>query len=282
MRFKISLCNDTPQTIPINYQYPLSAWIYKAFNRADPLFAQWLHDHGYAFNGNRKYKLFTFSWLSTPRTHLLWHKQALKVLPGTQHFYISFHMEEAATRFITGLFTDRELTIAGPTAQGHFTIRNVEKLADPDFSRNKATFRTLSPINVSKPEFQRGKLRANYLHPTDPEYHHYLLENSLKRYASATSQMVGLIQDGPYTEAIADLPFDSTDLAWKLLDKPLKRGQLIKEGRPAETQVIGYQYTFQLTAPAELLKFVWDAGLGEKGSLGFGCVEVFNNPTITT
>lgn len=277
MRFKVTLQNDTPQTIPLNYQYPLSAWMYKVFNQAEPQFARWLHDHGYAFNGNRKFKLFTFSWLTTPKAQLQRDKKALKVAHGTQHFYISFHMEEAATRFIAGLFTDRELILAGPTAKGTFSIRQVEKLPKPDFPSHQAVFEALSPINVSKPEVRQGKLRAHYLHPTDPAYSHYLLDNLVKRYATAQNRLATAVQEGPQTEALADLPFDVSDLHWELLNKPIKRGQIIKEGRPEQTQVIGYQYRFRLTAPPELLQFAWDAGIGEKGSLGFGCVGLLPN-----
>jgi len=48
----------------------------------------------------------------------------------------------------------------------------------------------------------------------------------------------------------------------------------IKAGRKEETQVRGYVFTFRLEADRELLKVGYEAGVGEKGSLGFGFVEV--------
>jgi CRISPR-associated endoribonuclease Cas6 len=38
--------------------------------------------------------------------------------------------------------------------------------------------------------------------------------------------------------------------------------------------VRGYLCEFELQAPAELLRLGFQAGFGEKNSLGFGCAEV--------
>lgn len=273
MRFKIYLHSDLPQIIPINYQYPLSAWIYKVFNRADPLFSKWLHDHGYAFNGNRRFKLFTFSWLSTPRARMLRDRNALEVMPGEIHFSLSLQMEEAAAHFINGLFQDQEMQIAGPNTIGNFTVKRIEKLPEPVFSHESVVFECLSPINATEPLLKNGKLRAQYIHPTECNYPMLLHSNLIRRYIAANQNLVGMLEEGGQYEALADLPFDSEHWKLELMSKPQKRGQIIKEGRPEQTQVIGYSYRFRLSAPQELLSFAWNAGLGEKGSIGFGCIE---------
>ena len=66
MRFKILLSPiSTPSVIPINYQYPLSAAIYKVLDKADSDYAAFLHKKGYRAAGSLKnFKLFTFSDLS--------------------------------------------------------------------------------------------------------------------------------------------------------------------------------------------------------------------------
>lgn len=48
MRIKITfkLCGKK-QVLPFNYQYPVSAWIYKVLGRADKEFTRMLHDLGY-------------------------------------------------------------------------------------------------------------------------------------------------------------------------------------------------------------------------------------------
>ena len=63
MRFEINMLvlKDKNGThLPINYQYELSAWIYKVLNDGDPIFSEWLHFKGYK-SKNKPFKLFTFS-----------------------------------------------------------------------------------------------------------------------------------------------------------------------------------------------------------------------------
>ncbi|MDR0547602.1 MAG: hypothetical protein LBG77_08535 [Dysgonamonadaceae bacterium] len=46
--------------LPLNYQYELNAFIYRAIAQADSEYAGWLHENGFRLNG-RSFKLFTFS-----------------------------------------------------------------------------------------------------------------------------------------------------------------------------------------------------------------------------
>ena len=49
MRFKLTLLakQNSNTIIPINYQYPTSAAIYKIIKKADAEFSSFLHDEGY-------------------------------------------------------------------------------------------------------------------------------------------------------------------------------------------------------------------------------------------
>jgi CRISPR-associated endoribonuclease Cas6 len=47
MQFKLTLSGTKGQYIPINYQYPLSACIYKIIERADAAYSLFLHDRGH-------------------------------------------------------------------------------------------------------------------------------------------------------------------------------------------------------------------------------------------
>lgn len=48
MRFRLSLHTANHQLLPFNYQYPLSAAIYKVIQKADAGFAAFLHNTDYA------------------------------------------------------------------------------------------------------------------------------------------------------------------------------------------------------------------------------------------
>ena len=60
MRFKITFTRTGKQRmLPMDYQYYLSAWIYKVIGKADRAFAEFLHAEGYS-DGHRRFKLFNY------------------------------------------------------------------------------------------------------------------------------------------------------------------------------------------------------------------------------
>ena len=72
MRFKLSLelTNKKQNLLPLNYQYELSAWIYKVLHYGSPDFSRWLHDHGF-LNDRKQFRLFTFSNLAIPERKVM-------------------------------------------------------------------------------------------------------------------------------------------------------------------------------------------------------------------
>jgi hypothetical protein len=57
--------------LPMDYQYYISAWIYKVLYQADEDFALFLHEKGYGKNDPKLYKLFCFSPLNFGKP-ILW------------------------------------------------------------------------------------------------------------------------------------------------------------------------------------------------------------------
>jgi len=53
----------------------------------------------------------------------------------------------------------------------------------------------------------------------------------------------------------------------------------VKEGRPDQTNVKGFLAPFTLSGSVELMRTAWEAGLGDKCSMGFGCVGVVESKT---
>ena len=62
MTFNIFLNINKKGVLPINYQYPLSAAIYRIISKGDKEYANLLHEKGYG----KGFKLFTFSQLNVP------------------------------------------------------------------------------------------------------------------------------------------------------------------------------------------------------------------------
>lgn len=268
MRFKIKLVfkGNFPFIIPINYQYPLSAWIYKTIHSGNNEFASWLHEKGYMDN-KRQYKLFSFSQLdidkfSTDKDRLIINNPEATLL-------INFVAQQAAEPFIKGLFQQKHGSIGDKASQADFTISQIEKMPDPTFT-DHMVFNSLSPIVVSKTPEDRT-LAPIYLHPEDSEFARILKENLINK---STAWMMSEAGAG------TTIPFGQTnEFDLQLLSKPKPRLITIKANTPQQTKVRGYMMKFRLQAPAPLLQMGYHAGFGEKNSLGFGCVGVAENKT---
>src|SRR5690606_5274841 len=60
LRLTLSVCGG--DTLPVNYQYPISSWIYRVISEADAGYGDFLHQGGFQ-QGSRHFKMFTFSQL---------------------------------------------------------------------------------------------------------------------------------------------------------------------------------------------------------------------------
>ena len=54
LKFKLS---GKRQILPLNYQYPVSGWIYKVLAKADKGFTEILHEQGYKLLSGKTFKL---------------------------------------------------------------------------------------------------------------------------------------------------------------------------------------------------------------------------------
>lgn len=73
MRFQIKFrLEGKRQVLPLNYQYPLSSWIYKVLEKGDAALSGFLHREGYRLENGKTFKLFTFSQIIFNRFCLRW------------------------------------------------------------------------------------------------------------------------------------------------------------------------------------------------------------------
>lgn len=263
MRLKLSLkVNSQANLLPLNYQYPVSAWIYKTIHAGNSEFSRWLHEQGYTLE-NKRFKLFTFADIfNYPPWKRLGDRIAIN--SGRSDLQISFYIDEAVEHFIVGLFQNQRFPIADHKNRAEFEVQTVERLADPEFTA-EMTFRTLSPICLSRTVVD--KKHAEYIHPQDTNYSNYFFDNLLYKYMAA-------VQPKASFETLKAEMQQRQPFTLEILDNPVSRLTKIKANTPQETFVRGYHYQFRITAPAELLELGYHAGFGEKNSTGFGCVGI--------
>ncbi|WP_456407907.1 CRISPR-associated endoribonuclease Cas6 [Caldithrix abyssi] len=264
MRLKLKLQVDSQFNIlPFNYFYPVSAWLYKQINRGDSDFAHWLHQQGYMVKG-KHFKHFTFSKIGLRRFRRL--DGGLLILDRQVDLHFSFLTQKGVESFLSGLFLNQQLDIVDGRHQCRFYVRQVESLSAPEF-KARMHFRSKSPICLSKPVEINGKSGKEFLHPSHPEYGQRLVQNLFFKYLSFKE----LEKDA----AMEDSLMKNFEFKWY---EPCKsRLATVKSGSKEETRIRGYLYSFDLTAPPELLRIGYYSGFGEKNSLGFGYVEVMKS-----
>lgn len=249
-------------TIPVNYQYPISAWIYQTLAKGDRELSTFLHDSGFKV-GAKSFKFFTFSQLNFPAKGFKVEGDRLHILAGHCSLTVSFLLPQAMENFIKGLFNNQRFGIGDKKSQADLLVASVEILAEPVFN-GQATFTTASPIMVGR-RVENCKSAA-YLKPDEPGFEQLLADNLIHKFTAALNY--SLIKPGP------ELEMEDPEITFKLLNNPRMWGITVKAFTAEETKIKGYTFDFALKAPTPLLKMGYICGFGEKNSLGMGCVEV--------
>lgn len=262
MRFKLLLQTiQNKALLPFNYQYPLSAAIYKIIERADSAFSLFLHDTGY-INGNKRFKLFTFSDIQTPFV-----KSGDRMLLTTDHaeIIVCFYMPQAAQNFIKGLFMNQQLEIADAKSKVVFTVFSVEALGDDVMKKDgveaSMIIKLLSPLVAGKKN-ERG--HYDYRSPEDADFVDCLVYNWMEKCAAIRLPVAGSAKEPEVHIEV---------LLFK--HPPQQRLITIKANTDAETKVRGYmKFRLAVSAPQDMLEVALGAGLGLHNAQGFGCVGI--------
>ncbi len=258
MRFKITFNRTGKQRmLPMDYQYYLSAWIYKVIGQADPEFSEFLHSQGY-LSGHKSFKLVSYSPLSFGNP-ILWKEKSLFEIQENQlSVNISFQLAEAAEKFIIGLFNNQQLYIGDRFNGLDLQVSSVERLPE-NIQAETTSYRALSPVVVSL--LPEGKKYPDYLNPENESYEALLRQNLVNKSNSIPGNVP--------IETIAPFRFE-------LRSSTRSKLITIKPYTPEQSRVRGFVFDFTLTCPAKIHRLIEDTGLGEKNSMGFGWVEVIN------
>lgn len=265
MRFnlKLGLENNSDRKITFNYQYPLSAAIYKIIQRADKEYAQYLHDTGYKHN-HKTFKLFTFSDLRTPFD---FKGDSLIMKTNSAELTICFHIPNAAENFIKGLFMNQQLVIADSAHKISFLVNQVSAEKMPTLSDLKEIIlQPMSPIVVGRKN-ERGNY--DYISPEEMDYPAILTNNLVEKYAAVSGAEIDELNKLRENIIIKPILFSHA---------PRHRLLTIKAGTPEETKVRGYdKFRLNIKAPELIIELAFNAGIGMHNAMGMGCVGLVNN-----
>lgn len=266
MRLHVLLRAVQRQTsITLNYQYYLSAAVYKWIETSSPAYSAFLHDKGFSLDGTlKRFKHFTFSKLIPRQSRVDTTHGRLSILSPDVEWFISMPVEQSLQHLVTGLFEHREFFIE--REENRFVVEQVETLPDPQW-QPAMTFRMLSPLTVSTMQEHDGKLQPYYLRPDDERLAGALQQNILNKYHSL------------YGGQLDDTTFICTlDRAY--IERQTAKGRritqkiTIKEGRTDASEIIGFTCPVTIEGNPALIALAYESGLGEKNSMGFGMLEI--------
>lgn len=259
MELHLTFQNNTRTSIPVDYQYYLSSWIYNILAKGDQSYASFLHDKGYTSTVNNKiFKLFSFSRLffEYDQSH---DRSSFIVKSPELSMKARFKVDQAIESFIKGLFTDQVLKLKnGYNSMASFEVKTVET-RHISISTDYARIRATSPIVISQ---KTNTNQEEYLAPTHDNYEMLFLNNLFDKYLASGESLKP--------------EWQCMKTSFKLLHPDWIKSKLvtIKSESRQETKVKGWLYDFELVAPREVIEIGLLGGFGKECGMGFGFGEV--------
>jgi len=253
--------DGSARLLPFNYNNPLSAWINKTIKQGNTEFASFLEEYG--FNTPEKsYKFFTFSQIRIPPKGFQITDGAMELLCDRVRLELSFLAPEALQQSIAGLFKQQYFSISDSRHTITFKVSQVDVRPTPVFER-KCSFRAISPVVLTRLDKVRNC--TEFIGPSHAAYHQKFFDNLVRKYTAAL--FAGLVTPTAPTEA------SGGKMRFKFSEPVRQRNIQVKGSTRGQNRLEGFMYSFEISAPPELIKIGYYAGFGEKNNMGMGCVK---------
>ncbi|MGC8984884.1 MAG: CRISPR-associated endoribonuclease Cas6 [Thermosulfidibacteraceae bacterium] len=246
MRLRIRLQPQNDEvTIPIHYNSFIQALIYRHLDR---WLSDELHDVGFKDPLSKRHiKFFTFSRLLSKEKKV---KGGFITFKGDIHLILSSPNDEFIQSFASNLLKNNEIRISDRT----FYIQSIEVEPLPEY-REKVLIRVLSPITIYSTLFTPdGRKKTYYYSPFEEDFSSLIIKNLERKFRTWY---------GSDIEAHGSIrPYRVNSKNQRIV---LYENTVIK----------GWDGIYELCLPKELFKMAFEAGLGAKNSLGFGCIDLY-------
>ncbi|OUM88225.1 MAG: CRISPR-associated endoribonuclease Cas6 [Bacillus thermozeamaize] len=231
--------------LPVHYNYYIQSALYRV---QDPDFSDFLHNVGFQY-GERQFRLFTFSRLMG-RYRLL-RDEAVIRFEGPVKLVVSSPVIPFCQAVMNTILREDGLRL------GRVNLRVVQMATEQQTAGSDSiVVQTLSPITVYSTLFRAdGRKYTQYFHPREKDFRELVYQNLQRK--------LQLIRGPEAAEEVADGPaFDIQPLRVPKMHLVMYKGTVIK----------GYSGRFRLMGNQALLDVALNAGIGVKGSQGFGCL----------
>lgn len=248
MRLKLEISSKEVIVLKKGFIKQLQALIYNLLERSS---AKWLHDNGFEYE-KRRFKLFTFSSiLEKGRYHKLREEFVFsKRISFLLSSPVDWILEQVAENFV--MLDECRL------GENLLSISSISVLKRPAILEETIKVKALTPITIRSTDKNTKKHKTHS--PLSDSFSHLINENLKKKWESYYKK------ECKYNLKI--LP---------LFDDEKKYKRVVTYGvshDPKRAGIEGWVGTYLLKGEIDLLNFAYDAGLGERNSLGFGMIEV--------
>ena len=240
MRAKISVKKISNGALPYDYQYALASMLYGKLAVGNIKLANESHPH-------QNFKFYTFSNLILENR-----KVSSKGLSfENAHFILTSPDVEFIKSFAEGLLQKPQFNLY----KENFVVTKIEILEQKEM-KSPSIFKTLSPIFTKTLRKINGKLVEWDLYPKDGKFYENIHKNLVERFTEYNNRK-------PENDHFEIIDVKNS--------KPKRI--TIGSGEKATKRRCSLMI-FAVEASEELLQFAYDAGIGEKNGMGFGCLEV--------
>lgn len=243
MRVNINLKLEKPLKLPIHYNHILQAVILRWLGYEN--YSKFIHDTGYSC-GNRKYKLYCFSRFNG--------KFKIDKLEKTVTYFdkVSFIVSSVEDEFlmylVNNIIKNDELLIGN----NNVIIESIE--CTTKSLSGLSEIYTKSPIVAYSTFISQSGKKTYYYNPFENEFKALIRENLIKKY-------IAINEKQPVDTTFNIYPVEGSKPK-EIID--IYKGIIIK----------GWSGKFKIEGSDELLNIGYNAGLGSKNSMGFGCIDI--------
>jgi CRISPR-associated endoribonuclease Cas6 len=221
----------------------LQSFVYSIFS---PERARFLHDSGYQYQ-NRKFKLFTFSWLVGKKKRI---EEKHIVFQSPVKLVLSSPLTPVLEDLASGALNKEQMRLGN----NNLICNSVKVFREPETTEDMRV-KALSPITCYSTMYKKdGTPYTVYYSPFEEEFKEQIHNNLVKKFSLVFPEK--------------NLP--ESKVVIKPIGKPRLQVALFRADDPRPIK--GWWGNFRLTGPKELLSVAIDAGLGAKNSSGWGCV----------
>ncbi|WP_313420013.1 CRISPR-associated endoribonuclease Cas6 [Sphingobacterium multivorum] len=279
MQFKITLkAIERNSIIPINYQYPISAALYKIIAKGDEQYAEFLHGTGYG----RGFKFFTFSDINCPFEIK---GDRVQLIKDEIFLYVCFHIPETMESFLKGLFASEKIDIADKKSKASFQVLSVESIPNPllDYKENEIVSKLLKPLSPIVAGIPNERGYDDYLSPDDPRFIENLIYNWRSKIADCYDgetadgallmMEVKEVTDRKRSNVSKKQQEGRTETKGSI--RPKSRLVTIKADTKEETKIRGWiNFGLKVIAERRFVELLLNGGIGLYNAQGMGALAM--------